>query len=72
MARPGISATIIGLSKLTQLASNIAASELTLAKEQMARLNEVSALAPSFSAGLTSPMIRCMVFGGNDVSVQGE
>ncbi len=72
MARPGISSTIIGASKLTQLESNIAASEITLSDEQMARLNEISAPAPGFSAGLTSPMIRRMVFGGNDVTGWGE
>ncbi|WP_428374243.1 aldo/keto reductase [Lichenicoccus sp.] len=67
MARPGITATIIGASKLPQLASNIASTEIELSEVQMTRLNEVSASAPGFSVGLTSPMIRRMVFGGNDV-----
>ena len=67
MARPGIAATLIGASKLPQLASNIAASEITLSEDQMRRLNEVSAPAPGYSSGLTSPMVRRMVFGGNDV-----
>ena len=68
MARPGVAATIIGASKLEQLASNIAASEIVLSAEQMKRLDEVSAPGPGFSAGLASPMIRRMVFGGNDVT----
>ena len=68
MARPGITATLIGASKLPQLASNIAASEITLSEDQTKRLDEVSAPAPGFSAGLTSPMIRRMIFGGNDVA----
>ena len=72
MARPGITATLIGASKLPQLASNIAASEITLSEDQMTRLNEVSAPAPGLSAGLTSPMIRRMVFGGNDVTGWSE
>ena len=72
MARPGISATIIGASKLPQLESNIAASGIKLSDGQMARLDEVSAPAPGFSAGLASPMIRHMVFGGNDVTGWGE
>ncbi len=72
MARPGVSATIIGASKLAQLADNIAAAEIKLSDEQMARLNEISAPAPGFSAGLASPMIRRMVFGGNDVTGWGE
>ncbi len=72
MARPGVAATLIGASKLEQLASNIAASEITLSEDQMNRLNEVSAPAPGFSAGLTSPMVRRMVFGGNDVTGWSE
>ena len=72
MARPGVSATIIGASKPAQLASNIAAAEIKLSDEQMTRLNDVSAPAPGFSAGLTSPMIRRMVFGGNNVTGWGE
>ena len=72
MARPGINSTIIGASKLAQLESNIAASEIMLTEGQMTRLNNVSAPAPGFSAGLSSPMIRRMVFGGNDVIGWGE
>jgi len=72
MTRPGITATLIGASKLPQLASNIAASEITLSEDQTARLDEVSAPAPGFSAALTSPMIRRMVFGGNDVTGWSE
>ena len=72
MARPGITATIIGASKLPQLASNIAATKIELSEGQMRRLNEVSAPAPGFSAGLASPMIRRMVFGGNDVTGWAE
>ena len=72
MARPGIASTLIGASKLEQLASNIAASAMTLSEAQMTRLNDVSAPAPGFSAGLTSPMIRRMVFGGNDVTGWAE
>ncbi len=72
IARPGVSATIIGASKPAQLASNIAAAEIRLNDEQITRLDEVSAPAPGFSAGLTSPIIRRMVFGGNDVTGWGE
>jgi len=72
MARPGITATIIGASKLPQLASNIAATEIELSEVHMTRLNEVSAPTPGFSAGLMSPMIRRMVFGGNDVTGWAE
>ena len=72
MARPGVVSTIIGASKLPQLASNIAAAEIRLSDEQMTRLSDVSAPAPTFSTGLTSPMIRRMIFGGNDVTGWGD
>ena len=72
MARPGVSVTIIGASKLAQLASNIAAAEIKLSDEQIGRLNEVSTPALGFSGGLTSPMIRRMVFGGNNVTGWAE
>ena len=68
MARPGVVTTLIGASKLEQLASNIAASEILLSEDQMKRLNEASATAPGFTAGITSPAVRRIVFGGNDVT----
>ena len=72
MARPGVTATIVGASTLPQLAGNLAALEVTLSEHQTRRLDEVSAPAPGFSAGLASPMIRRMVFGGNDVTGWSE
>ncbi len=68
MARPGITATLIGASRLPQLASNIAATGIALSEDQARRLDEASAPAPGFSAGLASPVIRRMIFGGNDVT----
>ncbi|WP_419826490.1 hypothetical protein [Sphingomonas sp.] len=55
-----------------QLTGNLAAASLALNEGQMARLDEVSAPAPGFSAGLASPAIRRMVFGGRDVRGWGE
>lgn len=72
MARPCVTSTIIGASKLTQLESNIAATGLTLSVEHMQRLNEASAPPLGFSSGLTMPAIRRMVFGGHNVSGWGE
>ena len=72
MARPGVSSTIIGASKVTQLQSNIAATEIMLTPDQMRRLDEASAPPLGFSAGLAMPMIRRMVFGGHDVAGWGE
>jgi aryl-alcohol dehydrogenase-like predicted oxidoreductase len=68
MARPGITSTLIGARTVSQLESNIAAASIALTADQMTRLNEVSAPALSFSASLTQPMIRRMLFGGYDVT----
>ena len=68
MARPGIAATLVGARTPSQLAGNMAATEIALSEDQMRRLDGVGAPAPGFSAGLTSPMVRRMVFGGNDVA----
>lgn len=72
MARPGISSTLIGASKVSQLESNIAATTITLSGDQMTRLNDASAPGLGFSAGLAQPMIRRMVFGGHNVTGYGE
>ena len=72
MARPGIASTLIGASKLSQIESNIAATEIALSGDQMERLNAASAPAATFSSSLTSPAIRQMVFGGNQVTGWGE
>ena len=41
--RPGITAPIIGVRKMSHLEDNLGAAEFTLTDDQMARLNEVSA-----------------------------
>jgi len=72
MARPCVTSTIIGASKLSQLESNIAATGLTLSGEHMQRLNEASAPPLGVSSGLIMPAVRRMVFGGHNVSGWGE
>ncbi len=72
MTRPGVTATLIGASTAAQLAGNLGAGDIQLSEEQLTRLNDISAPVPGFSAGLTSPMIRQMVFGGNAVAGWGE
>lgn len=66
--RPGVASTLIGASKLSQLESNIGAADLRLTAEQMQRLDTASAPTPGFSASLTQPFIRRMIFGGHDVA----
>ena len=68
MARPGVASTLIGASKLSQLESNIAATSISLSREQLDRLNTASAPIPTFSTGLTSLGIRQILFGGHKVS----
>ena len=72
IAQPGVTSTLIGASKVSQIKSNIAATDIALTSEHINRLNAVSAFAPGFSASLTSPGIRRMVFGGNNVTGWGE
>ncbi len=67
MQRPGVTSTLIGARTLNQLADNLAATTFELSKAQMASLDAASAPLPGFSAGLTAPGIRRMIFGGNDV-----
>lgn len=72
MTRPGVGSTLIGASKVSQLESNIAAIEVTLSDEQMARLNEASTPPQTFSSSLVTSQIRSMVFGGQTVTGWGE
>ncbi len=72
MARPGISATIIGASKVSQLESNLAATDIHLSDQQMKHLNDASAPILGFSAALTSLATRQMIFGGRSVAGWGE
>ncbi|MDP9085863.1 MAG: aldo/keto reductase [Pseudomonadota bacterium] len=67
LARPGVASTLIGASKVSQLESNIAATEIQLAPKHMQRLNEASAPPLGFASGLVQSPIRRMVFGGQDV-----
>ena len=68
MARPGVSATLVGARSLSQLECNLAAAELILEEAQLRSLDEASAPAPGFSAALASPAVRRMVFGGHTVT----
>lgn len=67
MARRGVASTLVGARTVAQLSGNLAAASLRLSSEHMARLDEASAPVIGFSASLTSPMIRRMVYGGHDV-----
>lgn len=72
MAQRGVVSTIVGARSVSQLTDNITATEVTLTQDQMKRLDQISALSGGFSASLTTPMIRRMVYGGNDVTGWAE
>lgn len=48
LAKPFVMSVIIGASRMDQLEQNLAAVDLTLDAEDMARLDEISALAPEY------------------------
>ncbi|WP_233280504.1 aldo/keto reductase [Devosia rhizoryzae] len=72
MARPGVASTLIGASKVAQLQSNIAATEIRFSQSQTQRLNEASAPLPTFSSSLTMRGLRSMLFGGHEVAGWNE
>ncbi len=72
IVRPGIASTLIGASKLTQLKSNIAATDIKLSVGHLERLNTASTPPLSFSASLTTKGLRSMLFGGHSVAGWGE
>ena len=63
LTQPGITSTITGASKLTQLEDNLASLDLDLTAPQLQTLNEVSSPGHSFF----SSELQRMVFGGAEV-----
>jgi aryl-alcohol dehydrogenase-like predicted oxidoreductase len=72
MAQRGVVSTLVGARSVSQLTDNIVASEIELTTDQMNRLDQISALAGGFSASLTAPTIRRMLYGGHDVVGWGD
>ncbi|TGN56723.1 aldo/keto reductase [Paracoccus liaowanqingii] len=68
MGRRGVTSTLIGARTVSQLQGNLAAADIRLTDDQQDHLDRISAPTPGFSASLTGPMIRRMVFGGHDVT----
>ncbi len=68
-AQPGVTAPILGVSKLGQLYDNLASLEVELTPEHLQKLDEVSALPPSTPSSILMPGIKKMIFGG--ASVEG-
>jgi aryl-alcohol dehydrogenase-like predicted oxidoreductase len=68
LARPGVISSLVGASTVSQLESNIAAAGIRIDDDHMTRLTDMSAPVLGFSASLTTPNIRRMIFGGHDVA----
>ena len=62
-----MSSLIIGATKVEQLQDNLASLEIELTAEQMAKLDEASALEPTFPYSIFSDEIQRSIFGGADV-----
>jgi aryl-alcohol dehydrogenase-like predicted oxidoreductase len=66
--RPGVSSTLMGVSRVEQVADNIAALDLVLSAEQRAALDAVSAPTPRMLYSLFTPAGRQhAVYGGSAV-----
>ena len=71
--RPGVAATLMGVSRGAQLADNIAALDLVLSPEHRGALDAVSASSePRIHALSRMPMRQQVVFGGSTVTTMAE
>lgn len=67
--RPGVSSTLMGVSRVAQVAENIASLELVISAEHRAALDAVSAPDPRMLYTLfTSAVRQFAVFGGSNVT----
>jgi aryl-alcohol dehydrogenase-like predicted oxidoreductase len=55
LAKPAVTSVTVGARRLDQLSDNLAAVELTLADEEIAQLDEISALPPSYPNWIQHP-----------------
>ena len=67
LSRPGVDSLLLGASRPEQVESNIAALELALTPEQLARLDEASAL-PLLNPYFIFQLPRQVLFGGQSVT----
>jgi hypothetical protein len=66
--QPGITSTILGASKLSQLDDNLSAIEFSIPAELRRRLDKVSALESAHPYVFFEPFIQGMIHGGSSVS----
>lgn len=68
LQRPGVSSTLMGVSKVEQVGENIAALDIRLSDEHLAALDAASAPAHKVLYALFTPLMRQhAVFGGSSV-----
>jgi aryl-alcohol dehydrogenase-like predicted oxidoreductase len=72
LGRPGVTTALMGVSRVSQLRDNIAATDLRLTEDQRAALDAASAPDLPMLYGLFTPALRRqVVFGGSSVTAQG-
>lgn len=67
LTQPGITAPILGASKLEQLHDNLSSLEIRLTPEQLQMLDESSAIDPAFPYGIFTSEVNRSIFGGTTV-----
>ena len=72
MSQPGVSSTLIGASKISQLQDNLGALNLVLTADEKRKLASISAITPEFSDALGAPFIRELIYGGHAVARRSE
>ena len=65
--QPGVTSTILGASKLSQLESNLASLDFTIPDELRARLDKVSAIEVTNPYRFFEPFVQGMIRGGTDI-----
>lgn len=72
LSRPGVDTALMGVSRVSQLHDNIAATQLRLPPDQLAALDAASTPEAAMIYGLFTPQARQqLVFGGSSVSARG-
>ena len=67
--RPGVSSTLMGVSRVEQVTDNIASLSVGISEEHRAALDAVSAPEPRMLYSLFTPAVRQFaVFGGSSVT----
>ncbi len=67
VAQPGVSATLVGASKVAQLEENLASLDVELNPAQLKALDQASALEPAHPYAGFTPQVKSSIFGGTDV-----